>query len=153
MLGFSRFSGIGLAFGIAVAAGVDTSAQKNPYLHYTEEKFVENKLTADRNFAAVKTFATSSDYASAKAQLTRAREQMAITITFWRDANNDAAVAMLRKTLTSMDDLDVAMSAEKIDAASVTGAVARIDEACAACHASYREQDPATKSYRVRKTR
>jgi hypothetical protein len=67
----------------------------------------------------VKTFAAGADYASAKAQLTRAREQMAITITFWRDSKNDAAVAMLRKTLTSMDDLDVVMSAEKIDAVGV----------------------------------
>src|SRR6185436_1587180 len=111
-----------------------------------------NKLTADRNFAAVKTFAAGADYASAKAQLTRAREQMAITITFWRDANNDAAVAMLRKTLTSMDTLDVLMSAEKIDAAGVTSAVARIDETCTACHAAYREPDPATNSYRVRRS-
>ena len=62
------------------------------------------------------------------------------------------SVAMLRKTLASMDDLDVVMSAERIDAAAVTSAVARIDEACAACHAAYREQDPATKAYRVRRT-
>jgi len=141
---------IGMALIVVIATSVVTSAQKNPYLRYTEDKFVENKLSADRNFAAVKTFAAGADYASAKAQLTRAREQMAITITFWRDARNDAAVAMLRKTLASMDDLDVVMSAEKIDAAGVTGAVARIDEACTACHAAYREQDPATKTYRVR---
>ena len=143
---------IGIALAAAIVAGAVTSAQKNPYLRYTEEKFVENKLSADRNFAAVKTFAAGADYASAKAQLTRAREQMAITITFWRDVNNDAAVAMLRKALTSMDDLDVVMSAEKIDAAGVTNAVARIDAACTACHAAYREQDPATKAYRVRRT-
>jgi len=141
---------IGMALIVVIATSVVTSAQKNPYLRYTEDKFVENKLSADRNFAAVKTFAAGADYASAKAQLTRAREQMAITITFWRDARNDAAVAMLRKTLASMDDLDVVMGAEKIDAAGVTGAVARIDEACTACHAAYREQDPATKTYRVR---
>jgi cytochrome c556 len=143
---------IGIALVAAVAAGAVTSAQKNPYLRYTEEKFVDNKLTADRNYAAVKTFTAGADYASAKAQLTRAREQMAITITFWRDANNDAAVAMLRKTLTSMDNLDVVMSAEKIDAAGVTSAVAQIDQTCTACHAAYREQDPATNSYRVRRS-
>ena len=143
---------IGIALAAVIAAGVVTSAQKNPYLRYSEEKFVENKLSADRNFAAVKTFAAGADYASAKAQLTRDREQMAITITFWRDVKNDAAVAMLRKTLTSMDDLDVVMGAEKIDAAGVTSAVARIDEACTACHAAYREQDPATNSFRVRRS-
>jgi cytochrome c556 len=142
---------IGIALAVFITASAALPAQKNPYLQYTEEKFVENKLTADRNFAAVKTFAAGADYASAKAQLTRAREQMAITITFWRDAQNDSAVTMLRKTLTSMDDLDVVMSAGKIDAAAVTSAVARIDEACTACHAAYREQDPATNSYRVKR--
>lgn len=142
----------GIALAAVIAASVVASAQKNPYLRYTEEKFAENKLSADRNFAAVKTFAAGADYASAKAQLTRAREQMAITITFWRDAKDDAAVAMLRKTLTSMDDLDAVMSAAKVDAAGVTSAVARIDEACTACHAAYREQDPATNSYRVRRS-
>ena len=48
----------------------------------------------------------SSDYESAKAQLTRAREQLAITITFWRDRKKDDAVAMLRSALTGMDSLD-----------------------------------------------
>jgi len=142
---------IGIALAVFIAASVVTSAQKNPYLRYSEEKFVENKLTADRNFAAVKTFVAGADYASAKAQLTRAREQMAITITFWRDAKSEAAVAMLRKTLASMDGLDEAMSAESINAAAVTSAVARIDEACTACHTAYREQDPATNTYRVRR--
>ena len=140
----------GAALAVTLTSGV-SSAQKNPYRNYNEEKFVQNMQSADRNYAAVKAFVAKADYESAKAQLTRAREQMALTITFWRDANKDDAVAMLRKTLNSMDDLDVAMSAEKVDASAVSGASDRINAACQACHAAYREQDPATKAYRMRR--
>jgi cytochrome c556 len=134
-----------------VATGVAISAQKNPYRNYTEEKFVQNMQAADRNYAAVKALIAKSDYESAKAQLTRAREQMAITITFWRDANNQDAVAMLRKTLTGMDDLDIALGAEHVDPSAIAAASEHIGAACQACHGAYREQDPSTKAYRVRR--
>ncbi len=138
------------ALATMLTSGV-SSAQKNPYRNYTEEKFVQNMQSADRNYTAVKGFVAASDYESAKAQLTRAREQMALTVQFWRDAAKEDAVAMLKKTLNSMDDLDVAMSAEPVDAAAVSGASERINASCQACHAAYREQDPATKAYRVRR--
>jgi cytochrome c556 len=141
----------GAALTAVLATAAATSAQKNPYQNYTEEKFVQNMQSADRNYAAVKTFVAKTDYESAKAQLTRAREQMALTITFWRDARKDDALAMLRKALNSMDDLDVALSAERVDPAAVAGAAERINAACQACHAAYREQDPSTKAYRVRR--
>src|SRR5436190_8828954 len=102
----------GAALTVMMASGAATSAQKNPYRNYREEKFVQNMQTADRNYAAVQAFIAKSDYGSAKAQLTRAREQLAITITFWRDTKRDDAVAMLRKALTGMDDLDVALGVE-----------------------------------------
>jgi cytochrome c556 len=141
----------GAALTAVLATAAATSAQKNPYRNYTEEKFVQNMQSADRNYAAVKTFVAKTDYESAKAQLTRAREQMALTITFWRDTRKEDALAMLRKALNSMDDLDVALSAERVDPAAVAGAAERINAACQACHAAYREQDPSTKAYRVRR--
>ena len=137
---------------VVIASGTAVSAQKNPYRNYTEEKFVQNMQTADRNYAAVKALVAKNDYESAKAQLTRAREQMALTITFWRNTKKDDAVAMLRKALTSLDDLDVALGAEKVDPSAIAGASERINAACQACHATYREQDPATKAYRVRRS-
>jgi len=139
------------ALAVMMTSGAAPSAQKNPYRNYTEEKFVQNMQAADRNYAAVKTLVARNDYESAKAQLTRAREQMAVTMSFWRDAKNNDAVAMLRKALNGLDDLDVAMSAERVDASAVAGASERINTACQACHAAYREQDPATKAYRVRR--
>jgi hypothetical protein len=132
------------------ASGAAAVAQKNPYRHYSEEKFVENMQTAGRNYEAVNAFLAKNDYESAKAQLTRAREQLAITVTFWRDAKRDDAVALLRATLNAMDDLDVALGAEKVDP-SVLGTVsARITTACGACHAVYREPSPDKKGFRVK---
>src|SRR5262245_21366895 len=142
----------GAAMALMLASGAAASAQKNPYRHYTEEKFVQNMQSADRNYAAVKAFVAKGDYESAKSQLSRAREQMGITITLWRDAQKDDAVQMLRKTLDGLDDLDVALGAKKVDASAVAAVSARIDTTCQACHAVYREQDPATKAYRVRRS-
>jgi len=141
----------GAVLAMVLAGGAVTSAQNNPYRNYTEEKFVQNMQAADRNYAAVKTFIAKADYESAKAQLTRAREQMALTITFWRDVKKNDAVAMLRQALSSLDALDATMSADKVDGSAVAAASDRINAACQSCHTVYREQDPATKAYRVRR--
>ena len=135
----------------AVAVAEAAAAQKkNPYRNYTEEKFVENMQAAGRNYGAVTTLIGGGDFESAKAQLTRAREQLAITITFWRDRQKDDAVKMLREALNGMDGLDTVLSANPVDAAAVKAAAARVDGACSACHAVYREQDPTTKAYRLK---
>jgi hypothetical protein len=141
------------AFAIAAVVGNAAAAQtqkKNPYRNYTEEKFVENMQAAGRNFDAVTNLIGDGDYESAKAQLTRAREQLAITITFWRDRQRDDAIKMLREALNGMDGLDAVLSASPVDAAAVKAASSRVNAACNACHAVYREQDPVTKAYRLK---
>lgn len=140
------------ASAIAVLVGSGAAAQqKNPYRNYNEQKFVDNMQSAGRNYAAVNDFISKGDYASAKAQLTRAREQLAVTVQFWRDVHRkDDAVAMLRTVLTGLDDLDKSLSVEPVDSTAVKGNVGRINTGCQACHAVYREQDAASKSYRVR---
>jgi cytochrome c556 len=137
---------------IAAVALVEAAAaqKKNPYRNYTEEKFVENMQAAGRNFDAVTNLIGDGDYESAKAQLTRAREQLAITITFWRDRQRDDAIKMLREALNGMDGLDAVLSASPVDAAAVKAASSRVNAACNACHAVYREQDPVTKAYRLK---
>jgi hypothetical protein len=124
--------------------------QKNPYRNYTQEKFEENMQAAGRNYAAVASLIGNGDYESAKAQLTRAREQLAITITFWRDRQRDDAVGMLRSALNGMDGLDAVLGASPVDAGAVRAASQKVDAACAACHNVYRDQDPATKAYRLK---
>jgi cytochrome c556 len=131
-------------------AGAAAAQKKNPYMNYTQEKFVENMQSAGRNYAAVTNLIGAGDYESAKAQLTRAREQLAITITFWRDRQKDDAIRMLRAALSGLDNLDATLSVQRIDAAAVKAAAGRIDAACAACHAVYRDQDPTTKAYRLK---
>jgi cytochrome c556 len=135
---------------VVVGSAAVAGAQKNPYRNYTEEKFVQNMQTAGRNYAAVAAFVAKSDYESAKAQLTRAREQLAITITFWRNSKKDDAVAMLRNALNGMDDLDVALGAQNVDPSALRTVSERINTACEACHVAYRDRDPATKAYRVK---
>jgi len=135
---------------VVAASGTGAIAQKNPYRHYTEEKFIENMQTAGRNYAAVTDLLAKSEYDPAKAQLTRAREQLAITITFWRDKKKDDAVKLLRDALLRMDDLDAALSTETIQSSEINAASQRVGVACEACHALYRDQNPITKSYRIK---
>ena len=137
---------------LIIATGVSSiaAAQKNPYRTYTEEKFVQNMQSASRNYGAVASFIGKSDYEPAKAQLTRAREQLAITVQYWRDVNKPDAVTMLREALKRMDDLDAALSKTPVDPAALRDVSTRINTACEACHRVYREQDPATKAYRVK---
>ena len=136
---------------LALALGDAAIAQTNPYRNYTQEKFVDNMQAAGRNYAAVADLLGKGEYESAKGQLTRAREQLAITITFWRDHKKDDAVAMLRSALSGIDSLDAALGAASVDPAAVRAASARIDTACNACHMVYREQDPVTKAYRLKR--
>jgi hypothetical protein len=126
------------------------TAQKNPYRSYTEDKFVQNMQTASRNYAAVTELLSKSDYESAKAQLTRAREQLAITMTFWQDRKKDDAITLLRRALERTDELDTVLSAESVDATAVKTAAQGLNASCQACHAAFRDQDPATKAYRVK---
>jgi len=135
---------------VVLASGTGAIAQKNPYRNYTEEKFIENMQTAGRNYAAVTDLLAKSEYDPAKAQLTRAREQLAITITFWRDKKKDDAVKLLRDALLRMDDLDAALSTETIQSSEINAASQRVSVACEACHALYRDQNPTTKSYRIK---
>jgi cytochrome c556 len=139
-----------LAFAGVVSVSGAALAQKNPYRTYNEEKFVQNMQTAGRNYAAVTDLLTRKDYDSAKAQLTRVREQLAITVQFWRDKKQDNAQQMLRDTLARTDDLDTALSEPTVSPEAVTAASQRLGASCQACHAQYRVQDPATKTYRVK---
>jgi hypothetical protein len=106
--------------------------------------------TASRNYLAVNDMLSRKDYETAKAQLTKAREQLAITITFWRDNKRDDAVRLLRDTLAKTDSLDNVLSEENVDPAAVEAASRELNVSCQACHAVYRDQDPVSKAYRIK---
>jgi hypothetical protein len=145
-----------MVLALVVFLGAPAAAQNAPagtpkkYPLFTSDDFVRLMKTVGRNFAGVNTSLTQKDFETAKAQLTRAREQLAITVTFWKDRKKNDAATMLREALTKMDALDVALSADPVDGTVVTDLARQVGTACQACHAVYREQDPATHTYRFK---
>jgi hypothetical protein len=136
---------LGLLVALA-GTGAILSAQKT-YPIFTQDDFVKFMKSVGQNFGAVNASIGKADFESAKSQLTRSREQLAVTVTFWRDRKKDDALQFLKATLTRMDDLDGALSEEKIDPAKIGGILKAVNASCEACHAAYRDFDAAAKTY------
>lgn len=126
-------------------------AQNVRYPIYTADHLNDAMKTVGLAFGLAEDAIAKNDFENAKDYLIRARDQLAPSITFWRDRKLNDGVAMLRDTLKKMDALDAAMSAEKMDARAVAGLAKDAAASCEACHAKYREQDPTTKAYRVKR--
>ena len=132
-----------------LVAGSQALAQKR-YPVFTLNDLATAMKMIDRNVGGANAALASGDFSTAKAQLTRAREQLATTITFWRHNKKDDAVKMLRETLATMDTLDTALSEEKVDATAVLALAKQVGGRCDSCHAVYRDRDPVTKAYRLK---
>ncbi len=135
-----------------VAAAVVAAAQDKPYPIFTVDHLDAAMKTLGPNVAGLRAALADGDFATAKARTIRSREQLATTVTFWRDREQDDAVALLRATVDRMDALDAALSAEVVDSAAVATLATEIGGACTACHTVYREQDPVTSEYRLRQS-
>lgn len=118
-----------------------TSGQQGPYPIFTEARLDATMTTLGPNVAGVRAALAAGDYSIAKERAIRSREQLATTITFWRDRDLDDAVGWLRDALNRLDALDTALSAESVDAAAAAALGDEIVDACNACHAVYRELD------------
>ena len=103
-----------------------------------------------RNVALANTAIGSKDVAEAKVRVARAREQLSPTISFWQNGKRADAMKMVREATARLDDLDTALSASPVDVARVAAAAAGVDRACQACHAVYREEDPAARTFRLK---
>ena len=123
-------------------------AQDKPYPVYTAEYLDATMKTLGPNMASVRASLADGDFTTAKEQTIRSRGQLATTVTFWRDTEQDEALTLLRTALERMDALDSALSTDAVDGPAVTTIATEIGTACRACHAVYREQDPATGDYR-----
>jgi hypothetical protein len=132
------------------SSGAPAAAQEKSYPIFTAEHFVSAMKTVGQAFVAATASIGRSEFEDSKSYLVISRDRLATTITFWRDRKKDDAIRMLRDAVTKMDDLDVALSAEKIDPAAVAARVEQVGAACQACHAIYREQDPVTKAYKLK---
>jgi hypothetical protein len=134
---------------LIVVAGSPVRTRQN-YPLFSEGQLRAAMKTTGSGFELVKRAVAKGDVDNAKDYLVRSRESLATSIAFWRHSKKDDAVKMLRVVLRTMDDLDSILSAESIDSTAVNGHVEKVDAACEACHAAYREQDPVTKAYRLK---
>jgi cytochrome c556 len=140
----------GTALLAALTAGVALHGAQTAYPIFPIEEFVRMMKSVGANWERTTASIGKGDFAESKRRLTRSREQLAVTITFWRDHKKDDAVRMLRGALASMDDLDEVLSTETVDAVAAAARARQVTGACEACHALYRDQDPVTKAYRVK---
>jgi hypothetical protein len=134
--------------------GVVAAAQQKPaaaqYPIFTADHLDEAMKTVGLAFGLTRSAIDKNSAENAKDYLIRSRDQLATTITFWRDRKRDDAIAILRETLKKMDALDAALSEETVNQRAASDLAGSVAASCDACHSKYREQDPATKAYRVK---
>jgi cytochrome c556 len=146
----SAFRPIALAVLALSTIAAAATAQQSEYPIYTQDDFVKTMKSVGQNFGAINTALTANDFEEAKGRVVRSREQLATTVTFWRKNKKEDAIKMWRAAISKMDELDTALSAENVDKDAAAALVKQVGAACGACHAQYREQDPATKVYRLK---
>ena len=145
--GARRLSGL-VVVACTLSSGLVTAQVSYPI--FTRDQLESTMKALGPNFRAARTSLDTSDFETAKAQLIRTREQLATTITFWRDREKDDAATFVRNAIAQLDQLDDALSAEPTDRATIDGLVRGIGAACQACHTVYRVQDPATNEYSLK---
>ena len=129
---------------------IEGQEASKPYPVFTDSHLEATMKTVGPNFAGANGLLQNQEHEDAKAQFIRTREQLATTITFWRDRQREDAVGFLRNALRALDELDDALSSGQIEQDSISGIVGRIGSACQACHGVYREEDPDTGEFRVK---
>ncbi|MCY4659489.1 MAG: hypothetical protein OXF93_06715 [Acidobacteria bacterium] len=138
-----------IATTVAITA-VSSARAQTEYPIFTHDHFEGMMKTLGPNLAGMNASLADGDFDTAKARVVLVRQQLATTITFWRDNERDDAIGFLRAAIGRVDALDDVLSEASIDPAAVTAAAAEIGAACDTCHAVYREQDPATGDYRLK---
>lgn len=96
------------------------------------------KATAQA-FGGVTNTMSAGLFADAKGNLATTREGFMALEIFWADRKRDDAVAIVKGALTQLDELERLLVAPRRSA--TLAATKRIQGACAACHALYREGD------------
>jgi len=140
-----------LVYVIVLVMGTGFSAlAQSPYPVFTVDHFSSTMKTIGPNFASLNRALADSDFDAAKERLVLVRQQLATTITFWRDLEKNDAIAFLRTAVRNVDALDDSLSGAEIDSTEAMASAREIGSACASCHEIYREQDSQTGDYRVR---
>ena len=132
--------------------GATQAEDKKPYPIFTREHFAGAMKAAGQSWAAARQSVSRGDYEGSKALFVRTREQVATTITFWRDRKDNSAVTMVRNGVQSLDDIDVALSTAPVDQVAVGTGIEHAAAMCEACHRAYREQDAKTGAFGFKAT-
>jgi hypothetical protein len=127
---------------LAAASVVSAQDATKPYPIFTADQLDATMKTVGPNVVGLRAALAADDLELAKERGIRAREQLATTMTFWRDRERDDAVGLLRDVLRSFDALDTALSRDAVDRGAVDRLSTEIGSGCAACHASYRREGP-----------
>jgi cytochrome c556 len=117
---------------------------------FTTEDLDKAMKAIGRNLMLVNAAIEKKEFDEAKVRVIRAREQLTPTVSFWQNAKKPDAMKMVRTATARLDDLDVVLSRPPVDASRAAAAIRDVDAACQACHAVYREEDPATKTFRLK---
>lgn len=136
--------------GLTVWLVVVGVASQEQYPIFTGDHLDATMKTLGPNVAAARASLEAGEYEQAKSQLVRSREQLATTITFWRDRSREDAIGFLRETLQAIDSLDDTLSAVPVDGAAVSALSERLAAGCDSCHAVYREQDQVSGEFSLR---
>lgn len=136
----------------ALAVSVAVSAQDTPYPIFTADHLDATMKTLGPNLAGLQAALREEDFSTAKERAIRSREQLATTVTFWRDHERDDAVQLIRDVLDQFDALDGLLSTPEVDVAGVESRLDGIRNGCQGCHAVYREEDSATGDYRLKQS-
>lgn len=107
----------------------------------------------NRNMTLFGTAVAARDIETAKMRVARAREQLFPTVAFWRNNKDAEAERLLRQAVAELDEVDVVLSADKVDDGAVRAAVAKLDAACQRCHAIYRQEDTGSGTFSLKPRR
>ena len=138
--------------GVMLVVTAAVAAQDRPYPIFTVDQLDATMRTVGPNVRGIASAIAEQDLSTAKERAIRAREQLAPTVTFWRDRGRRDAIDWLRETLDQLDALDTALSWEEVDLEQITAIVREVGAGCLACHEVYRDEDPETGGYRLRRS-
>lgn len=135
-----------LAGFLVVSASATVATQKV----FTADELQVVERIVGTYFESAKSLSAAQDYETAKVRLIVAREYLARSWTFWTRYERGNAARMVTATTAALDALDDRLSETPIDPARVQAAVQEASARCAACHAEFRVEHPATGTYDIK---
>ena len=146
-----RTAGLGGWFSAGVLAiGCASVAALSAQRVFTVDDLDSAMKAVGRNVDLAKGAIAAKDFDTAKLRIARGREQLSLTYSFWLLEKRPDGMKMVRNATATLDNLDAVLSTSPVDPAAAAAVVAKVDAACQACHAIYREEDTATRTFKLK---